>query len=62
MAGLSDLVNKAKGAFQKRGGSQAAKEDAQELKDVQAGGGGTTDKAKEAGEALKDPGAQGPER
>jgi hypothetical protein len=59
MAGLSGLVDK---AFQRRGGSQAAKEDVQELKDVQAGGGTTTDKAKEAGEALKDPGAKGPEQ
>jgi hypothetical protein len=62
MAGLSGLVDKAKGVFQKRGGTEAAKEDAQELKDVQAGGGGTTDKAKEAGEALKDPGAKGPDQ
>jgi len=62
MAGLSDLVNKAKSAFQKRGGTQAAQEDAQELKDVQAGGGSTTDKGKEAGEAVKDPGARGPEQ
>jgi hypothetical protein len=62
MAGLSGLVDKAKNAFQRRGGTQAAKEDVQELKDVQADGGTETDKAKEAGEALKDPGAKGPEQ
>jgi hypothetical protein len=58
--GLSDLFNKAKGAFQKRGGTEAAKADAQELKDIHASEGSTTDKAKEAAEALKDPGAKGP--
>ena len=58
--GLSDLVNKGKGAFQKRGGTEAAKADAQELKDIYAGKGSMTDKAKEAVEALKDPGAKGP--
>jgi hypothetical protein len=62
MAGLSGLVDRAKGVFQKRGGSQAAKEDLQELKDIQAGGGSTTDKAKAAAEALKDPGAKRPEQ
>jgi hypothetical protein len=62
MAGLSGLVDKAKEAFQRRGGSQAAKEDLQELKDIQAGGGSTKDKAKAAGEALKEPGAKGPEQ
>jgi hypothetical protein len=62
MAGLRGLVDKAKNAFRRRGGTQASKEDAQELKDIQAGGGTTTDKAKEAAEALKQPGAKGPEQ
>jgi hypothetical protein len=62
MAGLSGLVDKVKNAFQRRGGTDAAKEDVQELKDIQADGATTTDKAKEAGEALKDPGAKGPEQ
>jgi hypothetical protein len=62
MAGLSGLVDKAKNVFQRRGGTEAAKQDVQELKDIQAGGGTTTDKAKEAAEALKDPGAKGPEQ
>jgi hypothetical protein len=55
-----DLVNKAKATYQKRGGAKAAKADAQELKDIQAGEGSVTDKLKRAGEALKDPGAKGP--
>jgi hypothetical protein len=59
---VSNLLNKAKGVFQKRGGTEAAKADAQELKDIQAGEGSTTDKLKDAAEALKDPGAKGPER
>jgi hypothetical protein len=57
---ISDLLNKAKGVFQKRGGSETAKADAQELKDIHAGEGSTTDKGKAAGQALKDPGAKGP--
>jgi hypothetical protein len=60
MAGLSDLANKAKSMFSKRGGTEAAKADAQELKDIHQGEGSTTDKAKSGGEALKDPGAKGP--
>jgi hypothetical protein len=48
--------------YDKRGGSAAAKGDLQELKDIQAGEGTTSDKLKRAGEALKEPGAKGPER
>ena len=62
MAGLSSLTEKAKQLFQKRGGTEAAKEDFQELKDIQAGEGSMSDKAKQAVDALKDPGAQGPDR
>jgi hypothetical protein len=61
MSGLSDLTDRAKAMFQKRGGADAAKADAQELKDVHESEGSTTDKAKDAGEALKDPGAKGPD-
>jgi hypothetical protein len=60
MAGLSDLTEKAKSMFSKRGGTDAAKADAEELKDIHASEGSMGDKAKEAGEALKDPGAKGP--
>ena len=60
--GLSSLTSKAKELFTKRGGSAAAKEDAQELKDIARGEGSVADKAKEGFEALKDPGAPGEER
>ena len=62
MAGLSSLADKARQMFNKRGGTDAAKEDFQELKDIHAGEGSLSDKAKAAADALKDPGAQGPDR
>ena len=62
MAGLSSLADKAREMFNKRGGTDAAKEDLQELKDIHAGEGSLSDKAKSAVDALKDPGAQGPDR
>ena len=62
MAGLSSLADKAREMFNKRGGTDAAKGDLQELKDIQAGEGSLSDKAKAAVDALKDPGAQGPDR
>jgi hypothetical protein len=62
MAGLSDLTERVKAMFSKRGGADAAKADAQELKDVARSEGSTSDKAKEAAEALKDPGERGPGR
>ena len=62
MAGLSSLANKAREMFNKRGGTDAAKGDLQELKDIHAGQGSLSDKAKAAVDALKDPGAQGPDR
>jgi hypothetical protein len=62
MAGLSSLAEKAREMFNKRGGTQAAKEDLQELKDIHAGEGSLSDKAKEAVDALKDPGTKGPDR
>jgi hypothetical protein len=62
MAGLSSLADKAREMFNKRGGTDAAKEDVQELKDIQAGEGSLSDKAKAAVDALKDPGANGPDR
>jgi hypothetical protein len=59
--GFSDLLDRARGIVQKRGGTEALKEDAQELKDVAQSDASTTDKAKEGAEAIKDPGAKGPE-
>jgi hypothetical protein len=59
---LSRLTTKAKDMFAKRGGSEAAKQDAQELKDIARSDASMGDKAKQAMEALKDPGAPGEER
>jgi hypothetical protein len=56
---LNDLVNRAKQVVEKRGGTDALKEDAQELKDIASGKGSAQDKAKRAADALKDPGAPG---
>jgi hypothetical protein len=59
---LSRLTAKAKDMFARRGGSDAAKEDAQELKDIARSDASMGDKAKEGFEALKEPGAPGQER
>jgi hypothetical protein len=59
---LSRLTSKAKDMFARRGGSEAAKEDAQELKDIARSDATMGDKAKAGFEALKDPGAAGGER
>ena len=59
---FSRLKEKAKGIVEKRGGSDDLKEDASELKDIASGQGSTGDKAKQAAEALTDPGAPGPGR
>jgi hypothetical protein len=55
------VLDRLKGLFQQRGGSDAAKEDAQEVKDVASSDASTREKAGEGAEALKDPGAKGPE-
>lgn len=59
---LSSLFNRAKRKVDERGGMDALKEDAAELKDIARGRGSASHKAKRAGEALKDPGARGGER
>ena len=59
---FGDLVNKAKKVVDQRGGTQALKQDADELKDIARGRGSTQDKAKRAAEALKDPGAPGSDK
>ncbi len=56
---LNDLMNRAKRIVDQRGGTDALKEDAQELKDIASGKGTTQEKAKRAAEALKEPGAPG---
>ena len=57
---LGNLAKKARGVYDKRGGAAAAKGDAQELKDIHAGGGTKSEKLKQAGKALKQPGAKDP--
>jgi hypothetical protein len=55
------LADKAKDTIDKRGGTDALKADAEELKKIAKGKGSLTDKAKAAASALKDPGAKGTE-
>ena len=57
---FGDLVTKAKKAVDQRGGTDALKKDAEELKNIARGPGSTQDKAKRAAEALRKPG--GPQR
>jgi hypothetical protein len=59
---LSRLTSRAKDIFTRRGGTEAAKQDAQELKDIARSDASMGDKAKQAMDALKDPGAPGEER
>jgi hypothetical protein len=61
VVGLRNLFGRAKRTVDDRGGVDSLKEDAEELRDIARGKGSTTDKAKEAAEALKDPGAAGGE-
>jgi hypothetical protein len=62
MAGFNRLADKAREIFNTRGGTEAAKGDLQELKDIHARGGSMSDKAKAAVDALKEPGMKGPDR
>jgi hypothetical protein len=59
MVNLRRLTDQAKKLVEKRGGTDALKEDAEELKDIAKGEGSLKDKAKAAGEAVKDPGKPG---
>jgi hypothetical protein len=62
MVNLRRITDQAKKLVEKRGGTDTLKEDAEELKDIAKGEGSLKDKAKAAGEAIKEPGAQGPEK
>jgi hypothetical protein len=62
MVNFRRLADQAKKLVDKRGGTDALKEDAEELKDIASGKGSLKDKAKAAGEAIKDPGASGEEQ
>jgi hypothetical protein len=54
---LSELGDKAKDLFKRRGGAESVKEDAEELKDIATEDASASEKAKDAVEAIKDPGA-----
>lgn len=56
---LSKISDKAKQLLEQRGGTDAVKQDLDELKEIARGEGSLADKAKAALEALKDPGARG---
>jgi hypothetical protein len=58
---FKSLQRKAKQLIDRRGGSDRLKADAEELKDIAKSPGSVADKAKRAGDALKDPGAKGPD-
>jgi hypothetical protein len=53
------LMTRAKELFTRRGGAEAAKQDAQELKDIAQSDASVSDKAKQGFEAIKEPGAPG---
>jgi hypothetical protein len=55
------LFRRAKKVVEDRGGTDALRKDAEEVAGVARGRGSLTDKARAAGEALKDPGAPGEE-
>jgi hypothetical protein len=61
MVNFRRLADQAKKVVDKRGGTDAAKEDAEELKDIATGKGSLKDKAKAGGKAIKEPGAPGGE-
>ena len=56
---LNKLKAKAEDLIEKRGGTDALKADAEELKDIASGKGSLQDKAKAAAKAVKDPGRPG---
>ncbi|MBS1679055.1 MAG: hypothetical protein JST08_16895 [Actinobacteria bacterium] len=58
---LKGLFNKGKKMVDDRGGVESLKEDAQELAGIAKGKGSLTDKAKQAAEAVKEPGANEPD-
>jgi hypothetical protein len=56
---LKSLFKRGKKTVDDRGGAESLKADAGELKDVAGGQGSATEKAQDATEAIKDPGAPG---
>lgn len=53
------VFSKLKEMVSRRGGTEGLKEDAEEIRDIARGEGSLKDKAKDAAEALKEPGAPG---
>ena len=62
MVDFKKLGDRAKDLIEKRGGTDALKQDAAELKDIAKGKGSLSDKAKAAAAALKHEGAPGEEK
>lgn len=60
--GLRDLTDKAKQAFEERGGTERLKQDGDALKGIARGEGSLSDKAKAGMEKLREPGETGAER
>jgi hypothetical protein len=56
---LKSLTDQAKKLVNKRGGTDALKEDAEELADIAKGKGSLKDKASKTAKAVKDPGKPG---
>jgi hypothetical protein len=56
---LGKLVDRAKSEIEKRGGTEALRKDADEVRNIAKGPGSFSEKAKKAAEAVKDPGAKG---
>lgn len=59
MVNFKKLADRAKGAVEKRGGTDALKQDAGEVREIFKGEGSLKDKAKQAAAAVKDPGKPG---
>lgn len=59
--GLREVTDKAKQAFEQRGGSERLKQDGDALKNIARGEGSLSDKAKAGMERLRGPGETGAE-
>ena len=59
---MKKIADKAKEQVDKRGGTDSLKEDMAELKDIAKSKGSVSDKAKAAGKAISEPGAEGPQK
>lgn len=61
MVNFRKLTDRAKDAVEKRGGTDALKADAEELRNIAKGKGSLKEKARAATNAIKDPGTRGAE-